>query len=477
MVMSMKRSITATALAFALAALIVVGATAQESVPTITTSSDMDILEMYQNTFRGVARKVLPVVVEVNVVEIVRQSTSRSPFDFFFGAPRQDQAEREFRQQGLGSGVIVRRDGLRVFVLTNNHVVGDSQEVSIRLYDGREFEVVVVGKDPRTDLALMSFETDEDVAIAKLGDSDTLHVGDWAFAIGNPLGFESTVTSGIISAVGRRTSPGRDIGNFTDYIQTDAAINRGNSGGALVNLRGEVVGINTWIASQTGGSIGLGFAVPVNTAKRVIDDMVRLGRVEYGWLGISYGPPNAGVVDDMNIAGRTGAFVYNIFRESPAETAGILPGDLIVAIDNAMIRESQDVARIIPTLPTNRLSTFRVIRYGEPITVRVRTTSLEDQAAGASAAWPGAQVVRLTESVRTQLDLKADVGSVVVGNVVAGSPSASAGLRTGDIVQSINGQRIRTVLDFYRALNSTERGDTSIRIHRQGSEVLVNLVR
>ncbi|MEW5814884.1 MAG: trypsin-like peptidase domain-containing protein, partial [Spirochaetota bacterium] len=250
--------------------------------------------EVLQNSFREIAAKVLPVVVEVDVVDVLKQNAPQfsSPFDFFF-SPRQDEnqnpQEREYKRYGLGSGVMIRKIGDKVYVLTNNHVVGQAEEIKVKLEDRRQFKAKIVGKDEKKDLALIVFETKENVPIAEMGDSSRLKVGDWVLAVGNPLGFESTVTAGIVSAVGRKSQLGSDVATFTDYIQTDAAINQGNSGGALVNLAGQVVGLNTWIASPSGGSIGIGFAIPINNAKKAIEDFISQGRIEYGWLGINIG--------------------------------------------------------------------------------------------------------------------------------------------------------------------------------------------
>ncbi|MFQ3621654.1 MAG: trypsin-like peptidase domain-containing protein, partial [Spirochaetales bacterium] len=291
-----------------------------QDVPPLS-KAELNTLETYQSALRRVAQRTLPVVVEIQVVEVVRQPRPvfdlfGNPFEFFFGpqdrnqrTPRNQPQEREFRRQGLGSGVIVQRNGNTVYVLTNNHVAGNASEIKISLHDGREFDGKLVGTDPRRDLALLSFETKETVPIAELGDSDTVQVGDFAIAVGNPLGFESTVTFGIVSAVGRKAQPGMDIGNFTDFIQTDAAINPGNSGGALVNIYGQVIGINTWIASQSGGNIGLGFAIPINNAKKVINDIIAKGSVEYGWLGVNSGNPSRELRESLNIKTTSGAFV------------------------------------------------------------------------------------------------------------------------------------------------------------------------
>ncbi|MFP4374363.1 MAG: Do family serine endopeptidase [Spirochaetaceae bacterium] len=428
-------------------------------------------------SFREVAENVLPTVVEINTVEVVRRSTPRfrSPFDFFFG-PGPDTEEQEFRRPGLGSGVIVRRDGRDVYALTNNHVVGDATEIAVRLYDGREFEADIVGKDARTDLALVTFTTGGEVPVARLGDSDSLHVGDWVLAIGNPLGFESTVTAGIISALGREPQPGSPIAGFTDYIQTDASINPGNSGGALVNLNGDVVGINTWIASRSGGSIGLGFAIPANNARRAVDDFIREGRIVYGWLGVSIEDPTdtrlPGVARSLGIEGRDGAFVVNVHRDSPAARAGVRPGDHIVSVDGRAVADSRALTRIVGNLPPGRRTEFRVIREGSErtLSVRLEQRGTEEEVGGADDLWPGVAAIGLTEDLRERAEIPGDVDGVVAAVVVSGSPADRAGLRRGDIVTAVNGVSVDSVAGFYAALNE-DRATVSVRVYREGTRI------
>ena len=252
----------------------------------------MDVLRSFQDATRQVAGQVLPVVVEIDTISEVERRNIQSPLEFFFGRPdsnNDDDESRPLLQRGLGSGIIVRRTGNDVYVLTNEHVIGNATEITVTLYDGREYRAELVGGDENRDLALVRFQTTEEVPVATLGDSQDVQVGDLVFAVGNPLGFASTITSGIVSAVERDGPVGSNGPLLTNYIQTDAAINRGNSGGPLVNLDGEVVGINTWIASRSGGSIGLGFAIPINNASRAIDQIIATGRVEYGWLGVNMG--------------------------------------------------------------------------------------------------------------------------------------------------------------------------------------------
>ncbi|NBB89683.1 MAG: Do family serine endopeptidase [Spirochaetes bacterium] len=426
-------------------------------------------------SFREVAAEVLPTVVEINTVEVVRRSTPRfrSPFDFFFG-PGPGAEEQEFRRPGLGSGVIVRQDGRDVYVLTNDHVVGDATEISVRLSDGREFEADLVGKDARTDLALVAFTTREDVPMARLGDSDSLYVGDWVLAIGNPLGFESTVTAGIVSALGREPQPGSPIAGFTDYIQTDASINPGNSGGALVNLNGEVVGINTWIASRSGGSVGLGFAIPANNARRAVDEFISEGRIVYGWLGVSIEDATdarlPGVASSLGVEGRDGTLVLNVHRGSPAARAGMRPGDYIVSVDGQPVADSQALTRIVGNLPPGRRTEFRVVRQGaeQTLSVRLEQRGTEEEVEGAGQLWPGVAAVALTDDMRERGEFAGEVDGVVAAAVVSDSPAARAGLRRGDIITMVNGVAVDSVAGFYAALNEDE-GTVALRVYRDGT--------
>jgi Do/DeqQ family serine protease len=443
-------------------------------------------LQNIQAAFRAVAQKVQPTVVEVNVVDVVKRPVLRfeSPFDFFFG-PRgerdsKDRQEREYRRPGLGSGVIVRKTGNKVYVLTNNHVVSSADEIGIKLTDEREFDATLVGRDEKKDLAMVVFETTQSVPVADLGDSDTVEVGDWALAIGNPFGFESTVTVGVISAVGRRSLSGSGVGGFTDYRQTDAAINQGNSGGALVNIEGQVVGINTWIASPSGGSVGLGFAIPINNAKKAIDDFISKGKVEYGWLGITVGNLSQQVAEDLKVKGTQGALVYGVFKDSPAAKAGVLPGDYITEIDGNEVQDSSHLLSIVGDLPPGKLVQFDLIRDGgrKQLNVKIEARAEEREIDKQSnRLWPGISVVKITERLREQLDLPKSAGEVIVGVVRKGSPSDIAGFRSGDIIKKINGRDVRSVVEFYRLLNDLSKQELMFTVHREGNDIIIGLVR
>ena len=440
---------------------------------------DDDISSTFQNRFRAVAESTLPVVVEINVAQKVTQQVQANPFDFFFGNPRgqeQQPEPRERMERGMGSGVIIAHDGNTAYVMTNDHVAGKADEIEVVLYDGRSFEAELVGTDPLMDIALLSFTTRGEIPVAALGSSSSLRPGDWVFAVGNPLGFESTVTAGIVSATARRAEGG-SMSGVTDYIQTDAAINRGNSGGALVNLNGEVVGINTWIASQTGGSIGLGFSIPIDNAKRAISDIMRTGEVTYSWLGVTVGTVSQEFAEQMGIEATEGAFVSGVYEGSPAEKAGLRPGDVITRIGEVKIDDSATLVQTVATIEPGRGTEFEVIRDGRTIEIDVKTARRSEESFASSTVWPGVSVAPLNENVREQLSLDERTDGVVVANVVPGSAAAESGIRTGDTITAVNGKEIEDPADFYAELGDAAADEIRFRIIRGGRTLLLGFVR
>lgn len=439
-------------------------------------------LREMQNTFREISAIALPSVVRIDVEQVRRQNdrpTDEAPwFDFFFGEPDGDDGDggREFRTQGLGSGVIVRRDGSTHYVLTNAHVIGDADEITVTLDDGEEFSAELVGQDTRKDLALISFPSDDDLPVAALGNSDQLQVGDWVLAIGSPFGFQSTVTAGIVSAVDRRGGP---AGNISDFIQTDAAINRGNSGGALINLDGQVVGINTWITSQTGGSVGLGFSIPINNVVRSIDDFIETGAVRYGWLGVSIRSVNDEIAASMRLDTRRGALVHHVFLDSPADEGGLLPGDFVTVINGVDVDDSDELVLEVGELPVGEDAVFEIVRYGEEMTIEVRIGERESEAQIAnlnSRLFPGFTVFPLTDDLRTEGELPRGTEGVVVSSVENRTPGAAAGVRVGDVITGIAGSPVRDMADFYRGINE---GDATVDLEvlRDGSSEDLQLQR
>ncbi|MGA2642131.1 MAG: trypsin-like peptidase domain-containing protein [Spirochaetia bacterium] len=450
-------------------------------------------LETIQYSFREVAKKVLPVVVEVDVTEQAGNPQTVNPFDWFFNQQPGNRGGQPRIQQGLGSGIVVKRSGDTYYILTNNHVVGTASTITVKLQDQTVFSrVKLVGKDTRRDLAVVSFTSSTEIPVADLGDSSELQVGDLVLAVGNPFGFENTVTMGIVSAVGR-SSPSTDVATNTDYIQTDAAINQGNSGGALVNIKGEVVGINTWIAAPTGGSIGLGFAVPINNAKKAINDFINKGKVEYGWLGVQIADPTGdtdpGVAKDLRVDGVKGAMLLNVYRGQPSEKAGLLPGDFITRVNGQDIANANKLTQVVGDLLADRPYDFELIRNGERVKLTIRLAVRPDEGSDALSyknLWPGLRVVHVNDQFRQQsgdTSIPRGFDGVMIGFVAAGntpddqSPAAIAGFRSYDVITQMNGRDVHTVMDFYKALNDKSRKDVSFKVTRNGTDVTIGLTR
>lgn len=456
-----------------------------------------------QNSFRAISREVLPSVVEIRTVDVRTVQRTNSPlpdgfpWNWFFGDPRRSapndksqpneespdptpprRNEQEFRSQGLGSGIMVRRQNNLIYVLTNNHVVGEAREITVRLLDGRDFPAKLVGTDPRKDLALVSFETTaQDLKLAQMGDSSQLQVGDIVFAMGNPLGLEFTVTQGIVSALGRRGGPD---GNISDFIQTDASINRGNSGGALVDLRGQVIGINTWIASPSGGNVGLGFAIPINNAKRAIDDFINQGNVRYGWLGVSIQDGDRSLQEALNLGTANGAFIAHVFRGGPADQGGLLPGDFVLSVNGRTIRNSTELTFAIGELAPGQRADMELIRLGQRQRVSVTIAERAGEEAISNQSnqlWPGFAVRVLTEEIRNRVAWTKDLQGLLIAGLVPRSPAAIAGLRDGDVLTQVNGQRVTTLTEFYRSLNGVRQGELRLQFHREGVDLSIGIVR
>ena len=412
-------------------------------------------LEDMQFTFRAIAEEALPFVVEIMTVEVMVQEMPKGyswPFNYI--DPEDPDAEvekQEYETEGLGSGVIVRKDGNKYYVLSNNHVIGNADRVSIRLFNKDIIEAEIVGVDERKDLALISFNSDQELHLARLGDSDKLYVGDWVLAVGSPLGYESTVTAGIVSAIGRSGPEG----NISDFIQTDASINQGNSGGALVNLDGEVVGINTWIATTTGVSIGLGFSIPVNNVKKAIDDFISTGSVQYGWLGVTISDPDSLTDKQLGLSGNTGAFVHNLYMDSPAGRAGIMPGDYIIGIDGEPVKDFRHFTREIGDIKAGDVIMLEIIRNREIIEIEAlieKRKTKEELIELYNTIWPGFTAIPLDDEIRKELGINDSVKGFII-TVETGTAAFKAGLKDFDIITEINQVEINNMLDFYNTIN------------------------
>ncbi|MDH4148889.1 MAG: Do family serine endopeptidase [Betaproteobacteria bacterium] len=402
-------------------------------------------------TLAPLVNQVTPAVVNVSVITPAPMEDNplfRDPFfRRFFNLP--DRPQR--KEQAAGSGVIV--DAARGLILTNHHVIKDAEQVIITLKDRRQFPAKLVGADPGTDIAVLQISAPGLTAL-RIGDSDALQVGDHVLAIGNPFGIGQTVTSGIVSALGRS---GLSVEGYEDFIQTDASINPGNSGGALVNLRGELIGINTAILGPTGGNVGIGFAVPAAMAGAVMAQIVRHGEVRRGRLGIEMADVPQELQGKLRLPSLDGAFVTNVEAGSPAARAGLRQSDVIVALNARPIRTSGELRARLGLTPVGEEVEFSIIRDGSP--QRIRTRIAPPQASGdgdarAVAQLPGLRVVEIERG--SPLAEKLRGGGLVVAAVEPGSPALQAGFRPGDIIYAVNRRRVQTLAEFQGLLRAAQ---------------------
>lgn len=437
--------------------------------------TSLSVVEALQDVNRSISREVLPSVVEIDVTET--RTRSKNPFGdtpfFFFGSPQNDFGPDTYQTQGLGSGVIIRKNGDTYYVLTNNHVAGLATEISVKLNDGRQFDGKLVGKDERMDIALVSFEAkDKNIPLAVLGDSDAVQTGDICYAMGAPLGYRQSVTQGIVSATGRS---GDGIGNINDFIQTDAAINQGNSGGPLLNIYGQVIGINTWIATGTGGNVGLGFAIPINNIKYAIDEFIQSGKITYGWIGVSLTNVKPEYKESLGIKNEEGAFASQVFADSPAQKAGIQAGDYITELNGNKVTSVDQLVRDVAILRVGQKGKFKLIRGGKTmevsVTVEERTEKVSNDN---SKLWPGFIAIPLTDEVRKQLKVSDKVKGVTVSNVISKSPAAALKLQNGDIITAVNGTKVSNLAEFYAAMDLTKTDSIQFEIWHESGTVKTN---
>jgi serine protease Do len=425
--------------------------------------------------FVSLARKLRPVVVNISTTQVSEGVQGfGSPFgeedpfgEFwrrFFGGPFPRGPQR---QKSLGSGFIIDRDGS---ILTNNHVVENAQKIVVKLADEREFEAKVIGKDPKTDIAVIKINARDNLPVTTLGDSDQLEVGEWVLAIGNPFGLDSSVTSGIVSAKGRHIG----AGPYDNFIQTDASINPGNSGGPLINLRGEVVGINTAIFTRTGGNMGIGFAIPINLVKELLPQLKGKGKVTRGYLGVLIQKVTPEIAESLGLDKAGGALVANVSKDGPAERAGVKVGDVIIEFDGKEIRESNDLPIVVARTPVDKKVRLKVLREKKEVALSVAIGELKEEEVVASTPVKGElglTVQRLTPQIAESLGLDRPEG-VVVTAVEAGSPGDEAGLRRGDVILEIDRKPIRSVSDYRKAIGEPKKGKGILFLVRRGESTL-----
>jgi serine protease Do len=389
-------------------------------------------------------------------------------FRHFFGG----DPNKEYRQQGLGSGFIIDPAG---FILTNNHVIDGADVIKVKTYADDEYDATVVGTDPKTDLALLKIELrkGDTLQAANFGDSDALNVGEWVIAIGNPFGLQATVTAGIVSAKWRKigASP------YENFIQTDASINPGNSGGPLFNLRGEVVGVNSMIYSPSGGNVGIGFAIPINLASNVVQQLKDSGRVVRGWLGVVVQTVTPDLAQSFGLEEGIGALIADVAPGGPAETSGIKPGDIIIKFNGKSIREMSDLPMLVAQTPIGSKVTVTVLRDGKTRKISVKIGELKETREPATrsqnvAVEMGMQVREITPDLVQALGLSEDKGILIVA-VDSGSMAGSAGLAKGDVIKEVSRNPISTMAEFNEALKKTREGNILLLVKRGRSSLWV----
>jgi serine protease Do len=429
--------------------------------PASSASKSSDVPIMVPGNFAELAEKARPGVVNIQTVKTIkgggrvfrhffgnpfggqspfgRQNPfgENNPFEDFFGPQTDDGPSDNFQQKSLGSGFIIDREG---YIVTNNHVVDGADEVKVKLANGKEFDAKVIGRDSKTDLALIKISVSSDLQPLKMGNSDETKVGSWVVAIGSPFGLEQTVTAGIVSAKGRIIGSGP----YDNFIQTDASINPGNSGGPLINMKGEVIGINTAIVAS---GQGIGFAIPINTAGDVIPQLKNKGQVTRGWLGVSIQDITPELAKSFGLKEKKGALVADVIKDGPADKAGIERGDVIVGFDGKEIAESKDLPRIVAAVPVGKNVTIKLMKDGKTTNKNVKIAQMEETTTEAAKKAPvrkqiGIMVQNITPEISRSLGLKNTNGAVIT-QVEPGSPAADAGLQRGDVVKEVNRKTIK----------------------------------
>ena len=445
------------------------GNNSSRSLPEYTTDNNVTSAENrpisslldLNNAIVDIAEKTNPAVVTITTEKVQEQRVMRNPFSQFFGNPygQQDPETREFTQRGLGSGVIVSEDG---YILTNNHVIENVDEIKVKLFNGDEVEAELIGTDPSTDIAVVKIDMDNLPAV-KIGDSESLKVGAFVLAIGSPLSqnLAHTVSFGIVSAKSRSIGLINSGAGFEDFIQTDAAINPGNSGGAMIDMNGELVGINSAIASRSGGNDGIGFAIPINLAKRIMDDLIDDGEVSRGYLGMYFG----GEVDKtmakaLGLDDARGIIVARVEEDGPSDKAGLKEQDVIVAIDGQQVVDWNMFRSKIASMKPNDVVKLNIIRNGKEKTIEVtlgernidEIASVRPEKAESMEEKLGFTVTDLDANVRGQLQLDSSTEGVVVNKIKDSSNAYERGLRRGDVITTVKNKKVETSSEFYDEL-------------------------
>jgi len=444
-------------------------------VPAVIPNVPKQVIET-SKAFTEIAGSVSPAVVNISTTKVVRREVNPlldDPFFDFFSPFREFRTPRKWKEQSLGSGVIVSPDG---YIITNNHVVEQADEVRVTLLDKRSFKAKVIGADPKTDVAVVKIDA-RDLPTIRWGDSDRLQVGEFVLAIGNPFGLSHTVTMGIISAVGRANV---GIADYEDFIQTDAAINPGNSGGPLVNIRGELIGINTAIFSKSGGYQGIGFAVPANMVRLVMDQLEQKGKVTRGWLGVTIQELTPELSQEFGLENGEGALVGDVAKGSPADKAGIKRGDIISEYNGKKVKDVGNLRNMVAQSRVGAAVKISILRgkkeYSFPVVIAELPRDGSDVVPGnapedsSKEGLAGLSVMELTKEGARQLGLRKEERGVVVVRVEPGSNAEDAGIRKGDVIQEIDRRKVETLADYEKIVSGIRRGETALLFMNRGGK-------
>jgi serine protease Do len=451
-------------------------------IPAVSATAQETGVVMVPNNFSQLAKDAKPSVVNIRTVTTVKgggrvfnhffggpPNGRKNPFEEFGGPFQDNQPQRDFKQRSLGSGFIIDKEG---YIVTNNHVVENADQIKVKLADEKEFDAELVGRDPKTDLALIKISTTTDLSPIKMGNSDMANVGNWVVAIGSPFGLEQTVTAGIVSAKGRIIG----FGPYEDFIQTDASINPGNSGGPLINMQGEVVGINTAIVAS---AQGIGFAIPINMAKDIVAQLKSTGEVTRGWLGVGIQDLSTELKQYYGVESSGGVLITQVFEGDPAAKGGIKPNDIVVEISGQTVTSARELSSIIANTEIGKKTTIKLLRNGKRKTVQVELAKRDDDKLTAKGPGEesnddiGIQLMDLSDENAGRFGFEADEKGVLVIGIKPGGKAESAGIRRGDLVKEVNHEQVLSVREYTKQVNKIDEGDDVQFLIRRAREGFV----
>ena len=450
--------------------------------PMVYAASEGSGVVMVPNSFSQLAKDAKPSVVNIRTVTTVKgggrvfkhffgapPNGQKNPFEEFWGPFQDNQPQPDRKQRSLGSGFIIDREG---YIVTNNHVVENADQITVKLADEKEYDAQLVGRDPKTDLALIKISAKTDLSPIKMGDSDKANVGNWVVAIGSPFGLEQTVTAGIVSAKGRIIG----FGPYEDFIQTDASINPGNSGGPLINMQGEVVGINTAIVAS---GQGIGFAIPVNMAKDIIAQLKSSGEVTRGWLGVGIQDLSTELKQYYGVEGNGGVLITQVFEDDPADKGGIKPNDIIIEIGGKTVTSARELSSVIANTEIGTKTTIKLLRNGKQKTVQVELAKRDDDKMVAKGPGQesnddiGIQLMDLSEENAGRFGFEADEKGVLVIGIKPGGKAESAGIRRGDLIKEVSHERVSSVREYTKQVKKIDEGEEVQFLIRRAREGFV----